>query len=103
MRGWDQIIKTGKNYRTKYFIICVFYMTLMKARIMKCAGNVTPLGKLQNVISKTQGRWRCSNSWLDHINIGHKDVKYFELAQDGKTLVYWDEMRCRLVNLLTVI
>ena len=50
-------------------------MTLMKARIMKCAGNVTPLGKLQNVVSKTQGQGRCSNRWMDHINIGHKDVK----------------------------
>ena len=50
-------------------------MTLMKARIMKCAGNVTPLGELQNVVSKTQGHGRCSNIWMDHIDIGHKDVK----------------------------
>jgi len=50
-------------------------MTLMKGRIMKCAANMTPLEKLQNVVSKTQGYGRCVNSWMDHINIGHKDVK----------------------------
>jgi hypothetical protein len=35
---------------------------------MKFVGNVTPLGKLQNVVSKTQGHGRCSNIWMDHIN-----------------------------------
>jgi len=45
MRGWDQIIKTGKNHRTEHLIICIFHMTLMKARKMKCAGNVMPMGK----------------------------------------------------------
>jgi len=75
VRVWDQIIKTGKNYRTKHFIICIFHMTLMNARIVKCAGNVSPLGRLQNVVSKTQGHGRCGNSWMDHINIDHKDVK----------------------------
>lgn len=75
-KDWKKIIiKTGKNYGTKHFIICVFHMTLMKGRIMKCAANMTPLEKLQNVVSKTQGYGRCVNSWMDHINIGHKDVK----------------------------